>query len=246
MKDIIIWWSAGITSAVSAKLAINMFGKDRCRIIYFDIKSAHKDNLRFIQDCEKWYGLKIEKLSNPKYKDQFEVISKTKYVNGAKGARCTSELKRQLRETFEKNNAYTHQVFGFEYSPREIKRANRIPITCNAIFPLIDAKLIKNDCIKIVLAQHIAVPKMYELGYPNNNCIGCVKGGMGYWNKIRVDFPNVFEKMAVLERKVGRSCLKDASGERIFLDTLAHERGNIKSVDIPDCGFFCGDTETYI
>ncbi len=38
---------------------------------------------------------------------------------------------------------------------------------------------------------------MYDLGYPNNNCIGCVKGGMGYWNKIRKDFPEVFQKRAV-------------------------------------------------
>lgn len=30
---------------------------------------------------------------------------------------------------------------------------------------------------------------MYDLGYANNNCIGCVKGGIGYWNKIRIDFP---------------------------------------------------------
>ena len=32
---------------------------------------------------------------------------------------------------------------------------------------------------------------MYDLGYPNNNCIGCIKGGMGYWNRIRKDFPDI-------------------------------------------------------
>ena len=52
------------------------------------------------------------------------------------------------------------------------------------------------------------IPEMYHLGYHNNNCVGCVKGGMAYWNKIRVDFPGIFDRMAVLERKLGRSCLK--------------------------------------
>ena len=49
-------------------------------------------------------------------------------------------------------------------------------------------------------------PIMYDLGYSNNNCIGCVKGGMGYWNKIREDFPEVFQARAKLEREIGRSC----------------------------------------
>ena len=42
----------------------------------------------------------------------------------------------------------------------------------------------------------VKLPAMYGLGYEHNNCIGCVKGGMGYWNKIRKDFPDAFEKMA--------------------------------------------------
>ncbi len=49
----------------------------------------------------------------------------------------------------------------------------------------------------------IELPAMYKLGYRNNNCIGCPKGGMGYWNKIRVDFPEVFERMAALQRELG-------------------------------------------
>jgi hypothetical protein len=73
---------------------------------------------------------------------------------------------------------------------------------------------------------------MYKLGYNNNNCVGCVKGGMGYWNKIRKDFPEVFSSMAKLEREVGHSCLK------IFLDELDPSRGNIKDV-VPECDIFC-------
>ena len=54
----------------------------------------------------------------------------------------------------------------------------------------------------------IKQPVMYSMGYNNNNCIGCVKGGMGYWNKIRKDFPEVFAQMAQIERDVGATCLK--------------------------------------
>ena len=79
---------------------------------------------------------------------------------------------------------------------------------------------------------------MYKMGYNNNNCIGCVKGGMGYWNKIRKDFPDVFDEVAQIERDVGATCLKDNEG-RIFLDELPIWRGGPVEVSKPDCSLIC-------
>lgn len=62
-------------------------------------------------------------------------------------------------------------------------------------------------------------------------CIGCVKGGMAYWNKIRVDFPDIFEKTAKIERKIGRSCIKN-----VFLDELKLDQGRGKPPLVMDCG----------
>lgn len=84
----------------------------------------------------------------------------------------------------------------------------------------------------------IKQPAMYRMGYNNNNCIGCVKGGMGYWNKIRKDFPEVFAQMAKIERDVGATCLKDKDG-RIFLDELPTWRGDPVEEIIPDCSLIC-------
>lgn len=246
MKDILCWWSAGATSAVAIKLAIEKYGKERCRIIYFKIGTAHQDNKRFIQDCEKWYGLEIEQHSSLKYEDQFDVIENTKYVNGAKGARCTMELKRLVRERLQKEINWTKQIFGFEFTKKEIERSKRIPIELNAEFPLIESKITKPNCLGILKESNIEIPFMYKLGYPNNNCIGCVKGGAGYWNKIKIDFPEIFNKMATLERKVGRTCLKEKDGSRIYLDELKNTKGRKLKPVVADCGFFCGDTKEYI
>jgi len=79
---------------------------------------------------------------------------------------------------------------------------------------------------------------MYRMGYPNQNCVGCVKGGMGYWNKIRVDFPEVFAEMAILEREIGATCLKDAKG-KVWLDELDPNRGNMNLEIFPECGIAC-------
>ena len=69
-------------------------------------------------------------------------------------------------------------------------------------FPLLEHGISKEEAHQILKASGIKRPVMYDLGYQNNNCVGCVKGGMAYWNKIRKDFPEVFEARAKLERDI--------------------------------------------
>lgn len=90
---------------------------------------------------------------------------------------------------------YEAQIFGFEYSKKEVNRAIRFKEQypdAKPIFPLIEKKLTKPECLYYLEQAGIKRPTMYTLGYGNNNCIGCVKGGKGYWNKIRRDFPEYF------------------------------------------------------
>lgn len=75
---------------------------------------------------------------------------------------------------------------------------------------------------------------MYDLGYPNNNCIGCVKGGMWYWNKIRKDFPEVFKRRAKQEREIGHSCING-----VYLDELDPDRGKESEEILQDCSIMC-------
>jgi len=72
---IVAWWSAGITSAVACKMALEMY--ENVELYYIDINSAHSDNPRFKADCEKWYGKEIKPLSSKEFKNQFDVIEKT-------------------------------------------------------------------------------------------------------------------------------------------------------------------------
>lgn len=238
MTKIIAWWSAGVTSAVATKLAVEEFGAKNVEPIYFHIDTAHQDNERFKKECEEWYGCKINTWTNEKYKDQFEVIQKTRYINGAAGARCSTELKRRVRQRIEKVIPYDHQVFGFEYSKKEINRAIRFKEQypdAKPLFPLIENKMTKAESLYFLEKEAgIERPFMYKLGYHNNNCVGCVKGGKGYWNKIRQDFPEIFQQMAKAEREIGRSCIKEK-----FLDELHPEEGAKQQLVMPDCGNFC-------
>jgi hypothetical protein len=231
------WFSCGVTSAVACKLAIDKYGSDNIKLYYMVIDSAHDDNERFIKDCERWYGVDIIRDRSSKYKDQFDVIEKTKYINGPSGARCTLELKKNVRYKIEKEIDFDGQIFGFEFSKKEVNRAIRFAQqypNSKPLYPLIDRKMTKQQCAELLLMNGIALPKMYDLGFHNNNCIGCVKGGMGYWNHIRKHFPDVFDKMSNLEQKLGNSCIKNK-----YLKDLGEDQGRHDPPILPDCGTFC-------
>ena len=85
----------------------------------------------------------------------------------------------------------------------------------------------------MLMQAGIELPAMYKLGYKNNNCIGCVKGAKGYWNKIRVDFPEAFERMVKQERKMNVKILD------VFLDELDPSVGNYHSEFETECGVVC-------
>lgn len=227
---------------------------DNVRIVYIDTGTCHNDNRRFIKDCSKWFGQPIETIKSPLYDNIYDVFRKYHYVNSPYGAPCTLHLKKNVRKVFEKENPnFYRQIFGFDFSLKEVNRAVRFRQqnpSAKPYFPLIEKKITKEECMGLLLKANIELPTMYKLGYSNNNCIGCVKGGISYWNHIRNDFPEHFQQMALIERICQGSCLTDDNGP-LFLDELDPKRGlGLKPIQ-PSCSLFCDiefsdiiDTET--
>jgi hypothetical protein len=134
-------------------------------------------------------------------------------------------------------------VFG--YTSEERHRADRFREQnpgVELVTPLIDHQLTKSDCLAMIERAGIALPTMYLLGYKNNNCIGCPKGGIGYWNKIRKDFPDSFLRMSILERDIGATVLRD-SGQPLWLDELDPQRGNHADEPSFECSLLCALAE---
>lgn len=234
-KRIVCWFSCGAASAVATKIAISQLQEGQeLIIVYTEVVEEHPDNKRFLADCEQWFGRKIQILRNEKYEGSiFNVFMKSKYIVGVAGAPCTKFLKKEVRQKFEQIN--DKQVFG--YTAEEQHRLDRFIDANNNVdiwTPLIDKGLGKEDCLAMLKNANIELPTMYKLGYHNNNCIGCVKGGMGYWNKIKVDFPEHFNKMAKLERFKNQKVFKDR-----FLDELKPTDGNYPQEPNIECSIFC-------
>lgn len=233
---VISWFSCGAASAIATVLAAIKHGD--IRAVYCMVRDEHEDNVRFMDDFTRTFGIPVEVTMNKQYDGSiYNVFLKRKYISNQHGAPCTSLLKKEVRRQYERPDDL--QVFGF--TVEEQHRADRFIDANNHVrewFPLIDNSVTKKDCLDLIVAAGIELPVMYKLGYSNNNCIGCVKGKMGYWNKIRVDFPDRFQKMARLERTLGHAINKDKKGP-IYLDELDPKRGHLLQ-DMPgDCGFTC-------
>jgi 3'-phosphoadenosine 5'-phosphosulfate sulfotransferase (PAPS reductase)/FAD synthetase len=236
-ERLVSWFSCGAASAVATLYAAER-GHSDFHAVYCRVREEHPDNERFLSDFEKVTGITIEVVENEKYNGSiYEVFQKKRFLKNQYGAPCTLELKKNMRNQYQRPGDI--QVFG--YTREEQNRADRFIDAnqeVNEWFPLIEKNISKNDCLRIIDFLGIKPSVMYELGYNNNNCVGCVKGGMGYWNKIRVDFPDRFNQMAIFERLLGHALCKDKNGY-VFLDELDPTRGN-KVKDMPgDCGFTC-------
>lgn len=231
----ISWFSAGCSSFIAAYL---MRGRlDHC--VYIDIADQHPDSMRFVRDAERLLGIEIEVIRSDAFESVDAVNARFRYMNGTIGAPCTKHLKRRVRERWEEQHGICRDdvyIWGFDAAKHERERAMKLESRMSYVdheFPLIEAELTKEDAHAMCDDLGIKRPAMYDLGYPNNNCVGCVKGGMGYWNKIRQDFPEVFELRAAREREIGHSCING-----VFLDELDPAAGRCDEV-LPSCSIMC-------
>lgn len=239
---IVCQFSCGAASAVATKLTLAKYGETHdVQIVNAFIVQEHEDNRRFLTDCEKWFGRPVTVLRDEKYgASTIEIFRRKQFMKTRFGAPCTTELKRKLLDKWKQPGDV--MVFGFtaEEADRLENFRDRNPDR-PVLAPLIDAGLGKTDCKAMIERAGIDLPLMYRMGYDNANCIGCVKGGEGYFRAIREDFPAQFEELAAVEEAIGE-------GAFLFRNRTTGERYSLRDIPpgptrrneaLPACSFFC-------
>lgn len=246
-QTIAVWFSCGAASAVAAKKTVEIYGHSHTvRILNNPVMEEHEDNRRFLADCEAWIGQSIEIVTNEKWPNASaeQVWKKRRYMAGVNGAPCTTALKKEARQEWERQNKADWHVLGFTVDEQIRHRRFTLTERSNVLPILIESSMTKADCAEYIHKAGIELPAIYRLGYPNANCIGCVKvTSPTYWNHVRRMHPEVFIRRAALSREIGCR-LVEVKGERVFLDELSPDaRGrDMKTIDF-DCGIFCEEKE---
>jgi hypothetical protein len=239
---IVCQFSCGAASAVATKLALAKYGETHdVQIVNAFIVQEHEDNRRFLTDCEKWFGRPVTVLRDEKYgASTIEIFRRKQFIKTRYGAPCTTELKRKLLDKWKQPGDV--MVFGFtaEEADRLENFRDRNPDR-PVLAPLIDAGLGKSDCKAMIERAGIDLPLMYRMGYDNANCIGCVKGGEGYFRAIREDFPEQFEELAAVQEAIGEGAFlfrNRATGQRYSLRDIPPGPTR-RNEALPACSFFC-------
>lgn len=238
---IAVWFSCGAASAAALKLTLDRFPDEEVRAVNQPIKEEHPDNRRFLRDVAEWSGIEIEEYTASKYPSgsAVEVWDRRKAMSFPRGAPCTRHLKIEARQEWEAINHPDWHVLGYTAEEKarhdsfvRTERENLLPV-------LIDAGMTKAACGDMVRAAGIKLPAIYEHGFPNANCLGCVKAtSPTYWNHLRREFPDVFAERADQSRRLGARLVR-VNNKRIFLDELDPKATGRSMWQMPPCSLFC-------
>lgn len=238
MTRTIAWFSSGAASAVMTKIALS----DDPAVLPVQCglgNSEDSDNARFATDCAVWFGKPITYLLSRRYANIDEVFEARKYHAGIAGAPCTGELKVAPRLDYQLPSD-TH-LWGYTADAGDVSRWERMQATYPNMkqrAPLIERGLTKEACLAMIERAGIKPPRVYAFGYPNANCIGCVKAtSPNYWALVRQTHPEVFARRADQSRRFG-SRLVRINDERRFLDELPADWPTTEPT-APRCDFLC-------
>jgi hypothetical protein len=243
---IVCHFSCGAASAVAVKLILAENPASPVAIYNAFIAEEHPDNRRFLLDCQRWFNHPVTVLRDEKFgASVHEVWRRKKFISsGIFGSLCSAMLKREVLDAVCLPDDV--HVFGYTFDEKHrVEKWAKSNQEKAARFPLIERGLTHADCLGIIKGAGLELPEMYRLGYNNANCIGCCKGGEGYWNKIRRDFPETFAQVIQIQEAIGPDSYmfrNRKTGIRIGLRDLDPNAGR-HSTEIPSCSFICAEAE---
>jgi hypothetical protein len=194
--------SGGLTSFEALRRALAQHGKENVHAIFADTMIEDEDLYRFLDDQERYFGIKIERVRDGR--TPFQVMKDERCIKLPKFdmAPCSKILKhRTIDRYLEANYApgtYT-RVFGMDWT--EMHRVKHLTASLApqpVWFPLIEKPYVDKCHIAAELERiGIKVPRLYEMGFTHNNCGGgCVKAGQAHWANLYYTMP---ERYAVWE-----------------------------------------------
>lgn len=172
----IVSYSGGLGSFMAAYLVRN----ENAKLIFTDTKTEDPDLYRFLNETSKALGMELITLADGR--NIWEVFESVKFMGNSRIDPCSRVLKRELfRDYVDKNYSIENDSIVFGIDHRESHRMDTIakrwaPWKTEA--PLCQTKLNREDILDALDSLGIEPPKLYEMGFPHNNCGGfCVKTG---------------------------------------------------------------------
>lgn len=189
----IISYSGGLGSFMAAKLTIDQHGVENCHLLFTDTKTEDEDIYRFLRQTSK--ALKAQLTSICDGRNIWEVFNDRKFMGNSRVDPCSEELKRNIARRFmDRFVGPERGILVVGIGSDEKHRMNAIqenwsPYSVEA--PLIEKPATREQILDVLDQLGIEPPRLYELGFPHNNCGGfCVKTGQAQMAMLLRVFPD--------------------------------------------------------
>ncbi len=213
----IVLISGGLASFEAGRRVLDAYGKESVELWFFDTMTEDEDLYRFLDDCESFYGKKIWRFAEGR--NIWEVFRDKRFIGNPRVDVCSRLLKREYLEKlllalFPENNVILY--LGLEWSEGhriDTVRKYWFDRGYRTGFPLEwEPILLPLDFCPHVRAMGIEIPRLYQLGFPHNNCGGaCVKAGIKQWALLWRIFPQRFYWHESQEQATRRYLKKDVA-----------------------------------
>lgn len=184
----VVQFSGGVGSWGAAGRTIERFGADNVTLLFADTQIEDDDLYRFLDEATADLGVPLTRLADGR--NPWEVFRDVKFIGNTRIDPCSRVLKRDLlRDWIDEHcdPADTLVVLGIDWTEEHrLHRAAPRWEPFELWAPLCDEPYIdKVDLIDELRSKGINVPRLYEMGFPHNNCGGfCVKAGQAQFAKL--------------------------------------------------------------
>jgi 3'-phosphoadenosine 5'-phosphosulfate sulfotransferase (PAPS reductase)/FAD synthetase len=249
----IVSYSGGLGSFMAAQLTVAKYGKENTLLVFTDTKTEDEDLYRFLNETSQ--ALDCELLTLADGRNIWEVFIDVRFQGNSRIDPCSRVLKRELfRKWMESKFKPDEAALVVGISHDEKHRMTRIkenwqPYQVEA--PLCEVKVSKEDILNVLDDYGIDPPRIYEQGFPHNNCGGfCVKTGQKQMKLLLEKNPERYrwheEQQEKLFKIIGKRhgfIRKNVDGEMHYLG-LREFRESLEKGEQPDlfvengCGCF--------
>ena len=218
------------------------------QLVFSDTLMEDEDLYRFLGDAVLNLGVPMAHIAEGR--TPWQVFRDERFLGNSRVDPCSKILKRHLLDKWVSDNfqpADTVLYVGIDWSEMhrlDRLQAGRAPWKVEA--PLCDPPYLnKTDLLNWARSEGLRPPRLYELGFPHNNCGGfCIKAGQAQFAKLLREMPERYafhegkeESMRDLLGDV--SILRDRTGGETKPLTLRQLRERIQSgaqIDLFDWG----------
>ena len=248
MRRIVVGFSGGLTSAWCAGWALRTYPKDEVVLLWHDVKEEHPDTVRFVHEMAAALDMPVTEWSDGRSVTQ--LFRDEAYLGNNQNAMCSRILKqipgsKYIAAAIECGYEVVKVVGMSAKEPDRV--ANQAAKAVNGgftvRFPMIETGTTKQQATDWVLSMGVKPSAIYCWS-EHANCVGCVKGGMAYWQAVAKNAPDVYAQRIALEEEFGHGILRGGDREHYLLKDLVHIRLKRtvpfkESIEIGSCE--CGD-----